>query len=36
MYWQEQIKRRREQVSMAEAEVFKRNLAETGRLQRRR
>jgi len=26
LYWQEQIKRRREQVSMARAEVFKRNL----------
>ncbi len=28
-YWQEQIKRRREQVAMAQAEVFRRKLAKT-------
>ena len=28
-YWQEQIKRRREQVAMAKAEVFRRKLAKT-------
>jgi hypothetical protein len=28
-YWQEQIKRRREQVSMAQAEVFRRKLSKT-------
>jgi hypothetical protein len=29
MYWQEQIKRRREQVAMAKAEVFRRKLQKT-------
>ncbi len=32
-YWHDQIKRRREQVAMARADVFRRNLAEEARLQ---
>ena len=32
VYWQDQIKRRREQVAMARAEVFKRNLQKKARL----
>ena len=32
-YWHDQIKRRREQVAMARADVFRRNLQKTARLQ---